>query len=214
MQGWIENLMNYPGIAFLMFLENVFPPIPSELVMPLAGFKASKELTLWGVILAGMLGSVLGQLPLYYLGKVVGEKRLSEWADKHGAWLTVSGDEIHKAKEWFDKHGNKAVIFARLIPGVRSLISVPAGMANMNLAQFLLYSAIGTGTWAAALAFLGYKLGERYETISKYIGPATYVILGGIALYMIVNIIKRKREGGNKDNKQGQSKQCEAPAAS
>lgn len=201
MQNWIQSLMNYPGIAFLMFLENVFPPIPSELVMPLAGFQAAREsVTLFGVILAGMLGSVVGQLPLYYLGKVVGEERLSAWADKHGAWLTLSGDDIHKSKAWFDKHGTKAVIFARLIPGVRSLISIPAGMAKMNLFQFLLYSAIGTGTWAAALAFLGYKLGDRYELVSKYIGPVTYVILGGIALYIVFNVIKRKREGTNKSS--------------
>jgi membrane protein DedA with SNARE-associated domain len=149
MGDWIKNLLlsgGYPVIAGLMFVENVFPPIPSELIMPLAGFHASTgKLSIWGVILAGMIGSLLGQLPLYYLGKVVGEDRLKTWADKHGKWIGVSGDDITKAHEWFDKHGTKSVVFARVVPGVRSLVSIPAGFTNMPLVPFLLYSAIGTG---------------------------------------------------------------------
>ncbi|MDF2441109.1 MAG: hypothetical protein JWN98_2093, partial [Abditibacteriota bacterium] len=146
MLEWITNLMNsmgYAAIVFLMFLENVFPPIPSELIMPMAGFTATQgKLTLVGVIIAGTLGSVLGALPLYYMGKVIGEDRLKEWADKHGKWLTVSREDIEKSKEWFDKHGAVAVIIGRLVPGVRSLIAVPAGIDQMNLPLFLLYTAI------------------------------------------------------------------------
>lgn len=199
MQDWISNLMNYPGIAFLMFLENVFPPLPSELIMPLAGFQVgSGKLNFWGALLAGTIGSLLGQLPLYYIGKKLGEKRLREWADKHGEWLALSGDDIKKADDWFDNHGNKAVIAGRLIPGIRSLISVPAGIAEMNLAKFLAYSAIGTVIWTGALLYLGTKLGERYEQVGKYIGPASYVILGGIALFFVFNVIKRKRAGHGK----------------
>ena len=195
--------MNYPGIAFLMFLENVFPPIPSELVMPLAGFTAGRgDLSMWGVILAGLVGSLVGQLPLYYLGKIVGEEKLSQWADKYGAWLTISSDEIHKSVEWFDKHGGKAVIFARMVPGIRSLISLPAGIGKMPLGKFLLYSALGMGTWTTALAFAGYLLKDQYKIVEKYIGPVAYVVLGGTALYIIYNVVKRKREGKdtNKDD--------------
>jgi membrane protein DedA with SNARE-associated domain len=198
MQDWIVNLMNswgYLGIALLMFLENIVPPIPSELIMPLAGFTATGQgkLSLPLVIAAGTAGSLLGQIPLYYLGNLVGEERLRKWADRYGAWLTVSGDEVTHAKKWFDEHGHKGVVFGRLIPGVRSMISIPAGMASMNLAKFLLYSLIGTAAWTALLAYLGSLLGKNYESVSRYIGPATYVVLGGIALYIIVSVIKRKR---------------------
>ena len=201
MLQFVQGLMNYPGIAFLMFLENVFPPLPSELIMPLAGFTAGQgKITLWGAMLAGTFGSVIGQLPLYYLGKLVGEERLEKWADKYGAWLTVSGDDIEKSKKWFDKHGHKAVLFGRLVPGLRSLLSIPAGMADMNLAKFLAYSAIGTGVWASALAVAGYLLKDQYKIIEKWLGPITYVVLGGFALYILYSVIKRKKSGEGKND--------------
>jgi membrane protein DedA with SNARE-associated domain len=194
------NSLGYLGIVGLMFLENVFPPIPSELIMPLAGFTATQgRLSFWGVVLAGVVGSVLGQLPLYYLGKTVGEERLKAWADKHGKWLTVSGKDIEKAKGWFDKHGGGAVFFCRLIPGVRSLISIPAGFDNMNLFLFLLYSALGTALWTGILAYLGRLLGNNYQLVDKYLGPATYVILGAIAVAIFFWVRKRKKQGADED---------------
>jgi membrane protein DedA with SNARE-associated domain len=210
MNEWIAGLMNYPGIAFLMFLENVFPPIPSELIMPLAGFQTGQgKLSLGGVIAAGAVGSLIGQLPLYYLGKVVGKERMKAWADKHGEWLAISGDEIEHADKWFKDHGTKAVLFGRLVPGVRSIVSIPAGFADMNLAKFLAYSAIGTATWAAILAWLGSLLGDRYEQIEKYIGPVTYVVLGVMLIWFITGVVKRKAEKAKHGGKeQGQ----EAPA--
>lgn len=202
MQDWITDLMDswgYFGIALLMFLENIVPPIPSELIMPLAGFTATGQgkLSLPLVIGAGTLGSLLGQIPLYYLGKVVGEERLKTWADKYGAWLTVSGDEVTHAKKWFDAHGHKGVVLGRLVPGVRSLISIPAGMANMNLAQFLLYSLIGTALWTALLAYGGSLLGRNYDVVSRYVGPVTYVVLGGIGLHIVFSVIRRKKSQKN-----------------
>ena len=198
MLDWIQSLMSYPGIAFLMFLENVFPPLPSELIMPLAGFTAGQgKITLWGAIFAGAFGSVVGQLPLYYLGKLVGQERLKAWADKYGAWLTVSGDDITKAENWFNKHGEKVVLFGRLVPGVRSLLSIPAGLADMNLAKFLTYSFLGTGTWAAALGFAGYLLRSQYKIVEKWIGPIAYVVLGGFIIYVAYSVIKRKKEKAN-----------------
>jgi membrane protein DedA with SNARE-associated domain len=153
---WITGFMNsmgYIAILFLMFLENVFPPIPSELIMPLAGFTASQgKLTLIGVIIAGTIGSVLGTLPLYYVGHVIGEERLKKWAEKHGKWLTVSPDDIENASRWFQRHGNIAVLVGRLVPGVRSLIAVPAGIAKMSMPLFLAYSAVGSAMWTTCLA--------------------------------------------------------------
>src|SRR5687767_8334789 len=147
MLKWISDLMNdlgYWAITFLMFLENIVPPIPSEVVMPLAGFTAAQgKLSLVGVIIAGTIGAVLGALPIYYLGRTMGPERLKQWADKHGRWLTVCGEDIDKAKKWFDRYGKIAIMLGHLAPGVRSFISLPAGMTRMNLPLFLLYTAIG-----------------------------------------------------------------------
>lgn len=200
MEQWITGVMErmgYPGIVLLMFLENVFPPIPSELIMPYAGFTATQgKLSFVGVVIAGMIGSVLGALPLYYAGKLLGEERLKALADKYGKWLTLSGDDVSKSKEWFDRHGSKAVFLGRLVPGIRSLISLPAGMSGMSIFPFLLYSAIGTGLWAGVLAYIGRLLGKNYDTVGKYLGPATYVILGLLAVITVIQIVKRKKAGG------------------
>lgn len=197
MLEWIQNLLNslgYVGITFLMFLENVFPPIPSEVIMPLSGFTATQgQLNLIGVIIAGTIGSVLGGLPLYYLGKIVGHERLIKLADRYGKWLTVSGKDIDKAEDWFDRHGHKAVLFGRLVPGVRSLIAIPAGISDMPMPKFLLYSAIGSGLWTALLGYLGYVLGENYELVERYVGPLAYVVVGVIVIAAIVWIVRRKR---------------------
>lgn len=191
---WVIGVLNnlgYAGVVFLMFLENVFPPIPSELVMPAAGAASTKgELNLLGVIIAGTLGSVLGALPLYYLGAAIGQERLKKWAEKNGRWLTVSPEEIDRAKDWFDWHGNLTVLFCRLIPGVRSLISIPAGVSKMSLPKFLLYSAIGSGAWSALLAFGGQMLGKNYEKIQGWLNPLSWVIVAAfvaIWLYRVVN---------------------------
>lgn len=198
---WIENLMNsmgYLGIVFLMFLENVFPPLPSELIMPMAGFTAARgELSFWGVVLAGTAGSVLGALPLYYIGRLVGEKRLTRWADKHGKWLTLSGDDIKKADDWFDEHGKKSVFLMRLVPGIRSLISIPAGISEMPVLMFMLFTAMGTLLWSLALAYLGSLLGENYKAVETYLKPATYVILGLMVVFIIRWVMKRRHEQGN-----------------
>ena len=197
MLEWIQNTMTslgYPGVALLMFVENVFPPIPSELIMPLAGFTAGRgDLSFVGVVLAGALGSLVGQLPLYYLGRWVGEDQLVAWAERYGKWLTVSGKDIRRADDWFDKHGHKTVFFARLVPGIRSLISIPAGLSEMHLGMFLLYSALGTSLWALILASLGAVLGENYDVVDTYLGPVSFVVLGGLLLWAIVWVVRRKR---------------------
>jgi membrane protein DedA with SNARE-associated domain len=194
--NWIQQTMTslgYPGVAFLMFLENIFPPIPSELIMPLAGFTAGTgELSFVGVVLAGALGSLLGQLPLYYLGRWVGEDKLVAWADRYGKWLAISGAEVKKADDWFDRHGHKAVFLARLIPGLRSLISIPAGISEMRLTTFLLYSAFGTSLWVLLLATLGSILGENYELVDTYLGPVALVVLGAVAVLAVVWVVRRR----------------------
>lgn len=192
--GTIEST-GYIGIIFLMFLENVFPPVPSEVIMPLAGFMVAEgKHNLLGVIVSGATGSVLGALPLYYAGYFLGEERLKAFADKHGRWLTVSREDLERAKKWFDQHGKLAVLICRLVPGIRSLISIPAGIAKMNMASFLCFTAIGAALWTALLAFAGYILGEKFEKVGEYLNPASYVVLAAIVIVYVKRVLTANRD--------------------
>ncbi len=196
MATWVLSTVystGYFGILLLMFVENVFPPIPSEVIMPLAGYMAAQDiLSLFGIILVGMAGSVLGALPLYYLGGKLGEDRLKEFADDHGRWLTLSRKDIERAKRWFDRHGGAAIFFCRLIPGIRSLISIPAGVARMKMLPFLAYTGAGTAIWAALLAYFGYFLGTEYTQVSEYLDPLSWIVLGAIGVLYFVRVIRHK----------------------
>ena len=198
MASWVMRTMQaagYPAIVLLMFLENVFPPIPSELIMPLAGYMATRgQLALAGVIIAGTLGSVLGALPLYWAGRKLGEERLKDLADRHGRWLTVSRHDIELAKGWFDRHGGAAVFVCRLVPAVRSLISLPAGIGRMNLAAFIAYTTVGSALWTALLAWLGYVLGGRFTKVDDYLDPISHVVVGCLVVAYVVRVIRHKAE--------------------
>lgn len=195
MVEWITNTMNslgYWGIGLLMFLENLFPPIPSELIMPLAGFTVARgDMEFAPVIVAGVLGTVLGALPWYYAGKILGEQRLKKLADRYGRWLTISSKDITKAKSWFDKQGGKAVFICRLVPGVRTLISLPAGISRMPLVPFLLYSTLGTLLWVGLLTYAGYVLGDNYELVDEYLGPISKIVLASLIFAFIIFVVKR-----------------------
>ena len=189
------NSFGYIGIAFLMALENVFPPIPSELIMPLAGFTASQgKLEFFPVVIAGTIGSVLGASPWYFLGRYWGLKRTKKIADKYGKWLTVSGEDVEKAKLWFDRRGYIATGVGRLVPGIRTYISIPAGISKMPLLPFLIYSTIGSFIWVALLTYGGYILGENYEKVSVYLKPVTIIVLILLLAFSIYWIIKRRKE--------------------
>jgi membrane protein DedA with SNARE-associated domain len=195
---WILNFIEsggYLAVALLMLLENIFPPIPSEVVMPVAGIAAGRgDLNVVLVIILGTLGAVAGQLLWYWLGLRVGEEGLKRLAKRHGRWLTVSPRDVEKADRWFDQHGGKAVLFGRLVPGVRTLISLPAGLSGMSLRRFLIYSTIGSGTWTAVLAMAGYALGERSESVTHWIGPVSTAVLAmilGYYLYRVATFGKR-----------------------
>lgn len=176
----------YLGVFLLMLAENVFPPIPSELIMPLAGFVSARgDLNIVLVILAGTAGSVVGALPWYYAGALFGRDRLKRMANRYGRWLTVSSVDIDVASLWFARHGAAAVFFGRLIPAIRTLISVPAGIVNMPLLPFLVYSTIGSLIWTALLAVTGYLLQSQYELVEQYVDPVSKgVLIAVIAIYV------------------------------
>ncbi|MFC0677344.1 DedA family protein [Lysobacter korlensis] len=194
MGGWITGTlssMGYIGVVWLTFLENVFPPIPSELIMPLAGYLVAQgRMTMIGAVLAGTAGSILGALLLYYVGRWYGEDRLKRFADRHGRWLTLSSRDIDRASKWFAERGTWAVFVCRLIPGLRSLISIPAGIHCMGLGKFLAATALGTLLWTGLLVYLGNLLGENFERVGQYIDPVTKVVLGGMLLVYLWRVIR------------------------
>lgn len=197
MTEWIQNLMGslgYFGILLLMILENLFPPIPSELILPLAGFTAARgDMNLFMVIAMGTLGSVIGTMPLYFLGYYFSEEKLTAWADQYGKWLALSGKDIRRTNEWFDRHGKGVVLFGRMVPGIRSLLSLPAGMNRMPLPTFIIFSAIGSALWSAVLTLAGYLLGEHYEKVDQYMAPLSKIVLGLLVVAAIVWFVKRKK---------------------
>jgi membrane protein DedA with SNARE-associated domain len=195
MTEWITNTMaafGYWGVGFLMFLENLFPPIPSELIMPLAGFTVGQGKMNFGLaVLAGVVGTMLGAIPWYYIGKVLGEQRLAKIMDKYGKWLGISGEEIQRSARWFNKHGSKAVLLGRLVPGIRTLISIPAGFAAMPVVPFALYSTIGTTLWVLLLTYAGFALGANYKLVEEYVGPLSKVFLGLVVVVFVVWLARR-----------------------
>ncbi|MGH6920095.1 MAG: VTT domain-containing protein [Geminicoccaceae bacterium] len=193
MFDWITDAVSeggYAGIVLMMLAENIFPPIPSELIMPLAGFVAARgELNPVLVALAGTLGSVLGALPWYYAGMWLGEQRVCAFAARHGRWLTLGEQEIGQAIRWFERHGRVAVLIGRLVPTVRTLISLPAGMARMPLLPFLTYSSIGTLAWTAALTASGYLLESEYQRVGGYVDQVSKATIGLIVLIYLWRVL-------------------------
>jgi membrane protein DedA with SNARE-associated domain len=198
MLKWIMEVissMGYAGIVVLMFIENVFPPIPSEFIIPLAGFLVSEgKFSFIGVVIAGTIGATLGSLPLYYAGRTIKEKRLREWTKKYGRWMAMSEDDLDRAKEWFAKYGGWTVFFCRMIPGIRSLISIPAGIQRMNLFPFLLWSAAGMAIWTTLLTSAGFLLRSNFEKVEDYLDPFVYVIIGALIAGYLYRVIRWRND--------------------
>jgi membrane protein DedA with SNARE-associated domain len=188
MFDWITGViarLGYLGVAILTFLENIFPPIPSELVIPLAGFVAAQgDLRISVVIVTGALGSLAGATVWYAVGRRIGEKRVRAWVDRHGKWLTLSATDVDRAQAWFRRHGNAAVLLGRLMPGVRTLVSLPAGFNGMPIGPFLMYSALGTVMWTAALAYAGVLLQANFTAVGDYLNIVTNVLLAVMGIML------------------------------
>lgn len=200
MEAWITGVMEsygYAGIFFLILMENIFPPIPSEVVLTVGGFMTTTSgMTVFGVIAASTAGSVSGAIILYYLGRWLSVERLEGIIERHGKWLRVKKQDLYKADAWFDRYGNWTVFFGRLIPVVRSLISIPAGMSGMKLKWFLLFTTAGTLIWNTILVFIGSAVVENREAIMRQLelySNFVYVLLILGAIVGVWYFIRKRR---------------------
>lgn len=193
MTEWITGIvekLGYWAITLLMLIENVFPPIPSEVIMPLAGYTAAEGgLNLALVILAGTLGTVGGAAFWWWLASRYGERRLKALADRHGRWLTLSAGDIDRIDDWFDRHGSWAIPFAHVVPGLRTLISIPAGMFGTRFTRFIVLTTLGSAVWNSLLAGAGYVLGKQFSAVDHYLGPAGLGIMAAVLVYYLYRVI-------------------------
>ena len=197
--GWVIRIMEAlgaPGAGLAVALENLFPPIPSELILPLAGFTASQgDMSLVGAIVWTTLGSVVGALALYAVGALLGRDRTRAIAAR---LPLVRTSDIDRSEAWFAKHGVKAVFFGRMIPLFRSFISVPAGIERMPLTTFLVFTALGSLIWNAVFVLAGYQLGENWRVVQDYVGVYQKVVVAAVLVAVAVFVAARLRRSGRK----------------
>jgi membrane protein DedA with SNARE-associated domain len=200
MENWITEIMNefgYMGVMFLIALENIFPPIPSEVILTFGGFMTTTtNLTIFNVVLSATAGSVIGAIVLYLIGLQLDVERLEKIVDRWGHLLRLKRSDIYKADAWFDKYGPWAVFLCRFIPLIRSLISIPAGMSNMNVGIFLIFTTIGTFIWNIVLVNLGASLGNSWDVIVYYMDIYSNIIYAVLLLLFIIFVyvfVKKRR---------------------
>lgn len=206
MEEFIVSFMNqygYFGIFFLIFVENVFPPIPSEVVLLFGGFMTTySKLNVSFMILFSTLGSVFGAIVLYYVGKLLNKERLKKFVSgRVGTILRLNDSDIEKADSWFDRKGNKTVFFCRFIPVVRSLISIPAGMSEMAIGKFLIYTISGSAIWNTILLVIGNRLGKKWKDFLNIIDQYSHIIFIVFILLFIAFVIYFYFHGNQKNKK-------------
>lgn len=187
----IMNNFGYIGIFLLIAIENIFPPIPSEVILLFGGFMTtSTDMNVIGVIIASTLGSLVGAIALYYIGKILNKERLKKIiTSKYGKLLRLTPEDIDKADNWFDTKGNKTVFFCRFIPLIRSLISIPAGMSEMPMKKFLIYTIAGSAIWNTALTIAGSIVGEKWEDILAIMDQYSHIIVIALAIIFIIAVV-------------------------
>lgn len=195
---WI-NRGGYLGVFLLMFLETVFPPIPSEVIMPLAGLSAARgAMSLPGVVAAGTGGAMFGNFFWYLLARVIGLARFRPFIERYGRWLTLDWPDVEKAERLFGRFGGVVVGVGRMLPTIRSVVSIPAGLLQMRLKTFLLWSTLGTAAWSAGLAIAGYVLGTQFDQIERLLGPLSLAVIASIvAIYVWRQLTWRRRHPQN-----------------
>lgn len=198
---WTTEIMEafgYPGIILVILIENLFPPIPSEIVLPFAGFMTTQgSLTLFGVVVAATIGSVLGAVALYGVGLGFGRERIYGIVRRYGRWLTITEADVQRTEDWFERYGMWTVFFCRMVPVMRSLISIPAGLVRMNMGLFVVYTAIGSAIWNLLLAGLGAALGAAWDQVSRWVSVyqdlVLAVLLIGAAAFLIYRLLRKNK---------------------
>jgi len=211
MQDWLINVINqfgYLGIAFLILLENIFPPIPSELILTFSGFLTTISNTnIWISSLSATVGSMAGAILLYMLGRVIPQRKIVQFVKKHQKILRLKESDLKRSSDWMTKRGGSAVFLCRFVPVIRSLISIPAGAAHMPIWEFLVFSTLGTAIWNTILIYLGALAGRNWENIVGYLNTYSYVICIVVVLALTIIIfrrVKRKRKASERSNVQNQ----------
>ncbi|MBH0328952.1 alkaline phosphatase [Brevibacillus brevis] len=200
MQNWMTEIIeqySYFGILLMMALENIFPPIPSEVILTFGGFMTTQSsLTVFGVILSATIGSVIGAIILYGIGYYLDVKKIEKIVERWGYLLRIKTADIHKANKWFDRYGYWTVFFCRMVPLIRSLISIPAGMTKMNFPLFLLFTTLGTFIWNIILVMAGHLLGESWEDILYYFdlySNVVYVVLAFAGIVFLILFLRKRK---------------------
>ena len=209
--NWVQDVINqfgYIGVALLVVIENVFPPIPSEIVLPFAGFVAQQSATtdalnaaqsdtsVVGMMIAATIGSVIGALILYAIAAAIGPERLRAFVERFGRWFGVKPSDLVRAEAWFDQRSVVAVLVGRCVPLIRSIVSIPAGFRRMKLTSFVVLTAIGSAVWNIALIGTGAVLGDQWERVGEYVGVFQWFVIGAILILLvrfILTRVKRRR---------------------
>lgn len=211
--NWVQDVINqfgYFGVALLVVIENVFPPIPSEIVLPFAGFVAQQsanavnatqsDTTVVGMMIAATVGSVVGALILYFVSAAIGPERLRTFVERFGKWFGVKSTDLVRAEAWFDRRSNAAVLVGRCVPLIRSIVSIPAGFRRMKLTSFVVLTAIGSAVWNIALIGAGALLGDQWERVGEYVGVFQWLVIAAVLAFLVrfvaSRLKKRRRQNG------------------
>ncbi len=206
--NWVQDVINqfgYFGVALLVVIENVFPPIPSEIVLPFAGFVAQQgasavnaaadaaqsDTTVVGMMIAATVGSVVGALILYFVSAAIGPERLRAFVERFGKWFGVKSTDLVRAEAWFDRRSTAAVLVGRCVPLIRSIVSIPAGFRRMKLTSFVVLTAIGSAVWNIALIGAGAVLGDQWERVGEYVGIFQWLVIGAILVLLVRFVVSR-----------------------
>ena len=204
--SWVQDVINqfgYFGVALLVIIENVFPPIPSEIVLPFAGFVAQQgagaaqsDTSVIGMMIAATLGSVVGALILYFVSAAIGPDRLRAFVEKFGKWFGVKAADLVRAEAWFDRRSSLAVLVGRCVPLIRSIVSIPAGFRRMKLSSFVVLTALGSAVWNIALIGAGAVLKDQWDRVGDYVGVFQWVVILAIVVFVVrflISLVKRRR---------------------
>jgi membrane protein DedA with SNARE-associated domain len=196
--AWVQDVierLGYLGVSLLVILENVFPPIPSEIVLPFAGFVAQRgDASVWGMVVAATVGSVLGAWILYGVSALIGHDRLRAFIVRYGKWFTVKESDLHRAEKWFDERANVAVLIGRCVPIIRSIVSIPAGFRRMKIVPFTVLTTVGSLAWNLGLIGAGAILGDQWDRVEGYVGVFQWVVILVVVWFIVRFILSRVKK--------------------